>query len=126
MVYAAIQKHYHAALLGTGIVLICSVVGFVVLGTGSMIGNPVCRNLAAMSFCVLIIVILNRYEIGNRISYRLGKCSYELFLIHFFVMSVLVQFHIASSVILGLLTIVLSVVGAIMVNKLAGLIYKRS
>lgn len=126
MIYAVIEKHYIAALLGTGIVLLCSVAGFVVLGTESVIGNPVCRNLAAMSFCALIIVILNRYEIGNRITYRLGQCSYELFLIHFFVMSVLVQFHIASSVILGLLTIVLSVVGAMMVNKLAGLIYKKS
>ena len=47
-----------------------------------MIGNPIARNLAAVSFCLWVLSILQKVTVEHWLLQWLGKISYEIFLIH--------------------------------------------
>lgn len=55
------------------------------LSEGSFIGNVVGRNLASLSLCIIVILILVSVSVGNKMVNYMGKISYEIFLIHPFV-----------------------------------------
>lgn len=46
------------------------------------VGVFLCRNIASVSFCFAILLILEKVKIGNKMSLMLGMVSYEIYLIH--------------------------------------------
>lgn len=91
-----ISDYFRVLIIGLSIVLAGSFFAFFGLGNNSIIGNPIARNIASISFCVIVIVLLNKYSIGNRVSVFLGKCSYEIFLVHSHVIAIMKQFDFNS------------------------------
>ena len=73
------------------------VIGIVFLGVfctlffmqEGILGNLVARNCASLIFAILVIMWLHRFSIGNMVSVWLGKYSYEIFLFHPLLISVL-------------------------------------
>lgn len=78
--------------------------------TGSILG----RNLAAVCFTLLIVLILYNIKLGNRVTRFLGKVSFEIYLIHplviyFFHSSIInIKNNIYYSWIVIIVTIILS------------------
>ena len=70
-------------------VLITSMVAFFLLGNDSVLGNPIARNVASVSFCMMTVLLLRKFRVINSVSVYLGRCSYEIFLIHPYVLSIL-------------------------------------
>lgn len=111
-----VGEHFRALWMScTGVCALCFV-GFGMAGRQSFIGDVVCRNLLVLSFCMLTVVVLDGIRLGNRLLQILGECSYEIFLIHFFVMSVLVKFSLHSVFAESMLTIGISIAGAVVVH----------
>lgn len=120
---------YYTLLGILAVVLIGSVAAFFALGNDNVLGNPVARNIASMSFCMMIVMLLYRFRIGNPISVFLGKCSYEIFLLHPYVLSVLKVVPVESKNVLGILTVVMTIFLAYIIHWLLGLfrsLYKPS
>lgn len=71
-------------LKGIAALFICglSIVLFFLLGNDSIIGNPIARNIAALSFCIWLLFFLDRVKIDYSICKWFGKFSYEIFLFH--------------------------------------------
>lgn len=101
-----------ALLLITGAAMIL----FFVLGNDSVLGNPIARNAASVSFGSAVIVLLYRVRVGNRMSRLLGKCSYEIFLVHPYMMSLLSEVSAESKILYGILVVVLSVIFAFLIH----------
>lgn len=70
---------------------IAMVIFFLTEGTGAL-GDVVARNVAAVVFCMIVCSFLYKIQLYNPVSYWLGKCSYEIYLIHFYVISILQQY----------------------------------
>lgn len=100
-------------------VLILSMLAFFTLGNESVWGNPVARNVASMCFCMMTLIALSKIEIGNALSRACGKCSYEIFLIHPFVMGVLESVLESSKLLFAVLTIVITLITAYFLNILS-------
>lgn len=96
-------------LLGAGVCLGTSMLAFFVLGNDSVVGNPIARNIASVSFCIIILLLLEKIQIGNKVSQFFGKFSYEIFLVHPFVLSRLKRVAIESSLVYALMAIVLTI-----------------
>lgn len=96
---------------------------FFVLGNDSIIGNPVARNVASVSFCIIIILILEEVKIGNKLSRFLGKCSYEIFLIHPFVLGELGGLIDVNIVVYGLLTIFITIFLSYVIHIISEMIF---
>lgn len=101
-------------LLVTGI----SIVLFFVLGNESVIGNPFARNIASVSFGIAVIMLLYRVKIGNKTSCLLGRCSYEIFLVHPYMIFVMSKMAVKPNLLFGILVIVLSVLLACLIHLL--------
>lgn len=65
-------------LLTTGIMILL----FYVLGSDSIAGNLIARNIASAAFTAFCFCLLGKIQIGNEVSFWLGKYSYEIYLIH--------------------------------------------
>lgn len=65
-----------------GLLTCLSIALFFFLDEGSIIGDIVARNIASLSFALMVIILLYCVKIGNNISKWLGKYSYEIFLFH--------------------------------------------
>lgn len=105
---------------GLAIVLVVSMAAFFLLGNDSVLGNPIARNVASVSFCMITVLLLNKFRMINSASLLLGKCSYEIFLIHPYILSILREFSIESKGLLGILTVVLTVILAYFIHLLIG------
>lgn len=93
------------------LVLFISIVLFYVLPEHSMVGSLIGRNLAAICFTLLVIKVLSKLEVGNKVTNFLGNISLEVFLIHPLVISCLHSsiIYIKSNLIYAWLVIVLSI-----------------
>ena len=100
---------YCALFVFLAFILIISITAFFVLGNNSILGNPVARNIASLSFCVIVIMLLYRLRVENCVSIFLGECSYEIFLVHPYVLAILKAMSVTSKEILGIATAVLTV-----------------
>ena len=92
------------------LILVMSMTAFFVLGNESILGNPVARNIASLSFVVITVMLLHKFRVVNLASVFLGKCSYEIFLVHPYILSILSKMSIESMALLGILTITLTIV----------------
>lgn len=71
---------------GTALVVFFTL-AFFILGNESIIGNPASRNLAAIFFCITTVTALCKVCIGNKAATYLGNCSYEIYLIHPYILA---------------------------------------
>lgn len=101
-----------------------SIIAFFILGNGSVLGNPIARNIASVSFGIAVIMLLHRLKIGNRISCLLGEFSYEIFLVHPYMLSILSAVSDKSKALFGILTVVLSITSAYLIHFLIDRIFK--
>lgn len=60
----------------------------------------VARDVAAVVFCMIVCSFLYKVQLFNPVSHWLGKCSYEIYLIHFYVISILQQ-YISNKILLS-------------------------
>lgn len=105
-----------------GIILMLSMITFYVLGNESVLGNPIARNIASLCFCIMILIMLSEVEIGNMASRFLGKCSYEIFLVHPFVQDILKNVMSISIILYAVLVIVISISIAFALNHMMNLL----
>ncbi len=92
-------------------------------------GDYLLRIILGIALISLVLSLTYRLRVGNRASYYLGKISYEIFLTHGFVMSLLVAlndsyFSLSSGVFI-LLTFGLTIILAVPFNSLNSLISKQ-
>lgn len=110
-------------------VLIVSILLFMVIGNESIIGNPVARNVAAVTFCFVVLILLSEFKIGNPFSELLGKCSYEIFLLHPFVQSLCSDLLDKSEILYSwcviAITIILSIAIHYPINKCLGFVDRK-
>lgn len=75
-------RHYF--IKNVALLSVCGIcfIFFFLLVNDSVIGNPIARNLAAVSFCLCVISISQKITVEHWLLQWLGKISYEIFLIH--------------------------------------------
>jgi Protein involved in polysaccharide intercellular adhesin (PIA) synthesis/biofilm formation len=113
-----LKKYWFKSILtGTALVIVFTL-AFFILGNESIIGNPVSRNLAAIFFCITTVTALCKIGIGNKATALLGDCSYEIYLIHPYVLAEL-RGRIAEPFLYAVAVIIITVLGAYLI-KLAG------
>lgn len=103
---------------GFALVLSVSMAAFFLLGNDSLLGNPIARNIASVSFSVITVMLLHNFRVANYVSVLLGKCSYEIFLIHPYILSILRKLPVESMVLLGILTVLLTLILAYFMHLL--------
>ena len=113
-----IADKFWIIILGFGSILVVATMAFLFWGNESILGNPVARNAASLSFCIVTLALLSRVEIGNSVSRCLGKCSYEIYLVHPFVLSFLSGIKLNSNIIFCWLTIGSSVLLAVIIHNI--------
>ncbi|MCH5248450.1 MAG: acyltransferase family protein [Lachnospiraceae bacterium] len=76
-----------------------------------IIGDLIGRNIASVSFVIIVIICLYRFKLGNMVSRKLGKYSYEIFLFHPILIAVL-RPYIDNNAVYALLVIALTIIAA--------------
>lgn len=89
-----------------------------------IIGDLVGRNIASVSFTVIVIICLHRFRLGNPVSLWLGRYSYEIFLFHP-VFIALLRPYIINDVMYALLVISFTIIAAWVYRTFADLIKDR-
>lgn len=110
------NRYFTILLLGFGVLLMLSLGVFFLLGNDSVLGNPVARNSASVSFCVTVLLLLEKFRVGGKPACILGKYSYEIFLVHPYVLALLKQTGIASQFVFGIICILISLGGAVILH----------
>ncbi len=100
-------------------VLMIISMGLFFIDEEGLVGDLIGRNIASVSFVMLVIFILYRFKPGNPVSFWLGKCSYEIFLVHPVFIAAL-RPEISNDVIFAFAVIILSVVSAYIYCLAAG------
>lgn len=123
-----IADHFRMLFAGCVVVLGLSMFIFFAWSNVSIAGvmvihNPVARNMASMSFCAIVIMLLSKYEVGNKISAFLGRCSYEIFLIHPSIMAALLNVF-DSHLVYAVVSMGVSVAAAVVLHWICGKIFK--
>ena len=119
---AALHKHYFMKNIALLIACVICMITFFVLGNDSVIGNPIARNLAAVFFCLWVLSILQKVKIEHRILLKLGKISYEIFLLHPFWINV-VGNYVTEPWGYILLVIILTIVSSALLQRVIAQIH---
>lgn len=77
-----IKKLVHKSFIGGLLILEALSVATFFVWKGDILANILARNIASLVFCVLVILFLHKVKLNNKYSLFLGRCSYEIFLIH--------------------------------------------
>lgn len=80
------------------------------------VGLVCARNIAAITFSLLCFLILYRYHMGNKVSNYMGKISYDIFLIHPFVIKLLAN-KFSSDLLYAWLVIFITIAISILIYK---------
>lgn len=108
----------------SGVVTLACIALFFWLGNDSFIGNPVARNMAAASFCIMVVTILQKVMLKNYATMWLGVCSYEIFLVHPYVLAI-VSNRIGNRIVYILVVVASTVFLAFGSHHLMEIICKR-
>lgn len=90
----------------------------------SFFGSVIARNIASVDFIVLIILFGFKFKIGNRISYWLGRYSYEIYLFHIMFVTVFQEIVEMSPFLYGGIVILCTMICSIVYNKIEYIITK--
>lgn len=104
------------------IILGLSMVGFFMF-PNQIVGILFCRNIASVSFCMIIILILEKLSLGNKINLFLGKYSYEIFLIHPLIIKEVSKFK-CSDYMFCIIVIIATIALAVIIHKICELLSK--
>lgn len=88
-------------------------------------GEYLLKCMLGIAITALVIMIVTHFRLGNRLSVELGKISFEIFLYHGFVISLLNKYTHFSSGVFIFLTVVLTITLAFVMNRLDSIIVKR-
>jgi peptidoglycan/LPS O-acetylase OafA/YrhL len=92
-----------------------SIVTFYLLGDNNLLGNAIARNAAAIFFTLLLLIALLKYQIGNKVSRFLGEVSYEIFLIHPYVISIM-KHYLEDAFLFSVLCFVITIILAYLIH----------
>ena len=118
------NRRFIILFLGFSTLLLLGLGGFFLLGNDSVLGNPIARNVASVSFCVTVLLLLGKFRVGGKAAGLLGRCSYEIFLVHLYVLSLLKQMDIASQLVFSIVAIIVSLVAAIILHEVTAKIFQ--
>lgn len=124
--FAAFAKNRYF-LKSAAFVLCSGVLGVLYLKfkTVYFFGEYLLKILLGIAITALVMIIVTRFRLGNKISLQLGKISFEIFLYHGFIISLLNKYtHFSSGVFISL-TVLLTIAVAFVMNRLDGLIVKQ-
>lgn len=77
-----LQKRWWCwGLAGTSVMVLFGL-GFLLLESTQPLPASICKNIVAAMVVFVLIVLLSRVKIGNRLSYFLGTISFEIYLYH--------------------------------------------
>lgn len=113
------NRYFIILLLGFGALLLLALGGFFLLGNDSVLGNPIARNAASVSFCVTVLLLLGKFRVGGKTARSLGVYSYEIFLVHPYVLSLFKQMDIASQLVYSFACIGVSLAIALILHRIA-------
>lgn len=107
-------------LFGLGLVLIICFALFFKLPQHNLVGVIFARNMAALAFVIILIIILSKIRVGNWITVYLGRISYEIYLIHPMLIAVYRSelVYINNDCFYSLVVIMSSVILASVINRL--------
>lgn len=86
-------------------------------GIDNVIMHIIMRNIVSLLFVMSMICITLRVKIGNRIAEFLGEISYELYLVHFILLTPAARIIGSDSYLYSLVIIVMSIVLAGMIHR---------
>ena len=121
-----INKNYYKC-MGVGIiVLFISISIFFINSSQNFLTLAISRNVAALIFTLLTILLLKKFIIKNRFTEFLGRISFELYFIHFVFISFFhsINFYVENNILYGLCVIFASVFLATILNKVNKIISK--
>ena len=91
----------------------------------SFTGNVIARTFASTSFCIIVLLVLECWSIGNVFSRWLGEISYEIYLVHPLVIRCIDKNTIPSDYIYTIVVILVTIVVSKVFHFLLRKIYNR-
>ena len=108
---------------GLFVIMAVSMLGFFVY-ENTFFGNVIARNVASVSFCMIVILMLEVVSIGNTYSEILSVISYEVFLVHGYVIGSMKEIGLTDYVFtVGVITV--SVVLSVVLKKIDSMMLVR-
>lgn len=112
-----IKKNYYGT-CGMITIILCLAVGvFYFFDDRNVIGNIFARNIASVSFVLLVIVFAYKVELGNKLSFWIGKYSYEIYLFHLTFIIILKHMILISPILYAITVVCMTLVCSILYNK---------
>lgn len=108
----------YACILVYGILVGVSILSFYALGEENFVGNVIGRNVASFTFVILIILLLCKFKIGNKMSFFLGKYSFEIFVFHQLVIDIM-RPYIENDILYSLFVILVTIMLAVLYRNIA-------
>lgn len=111
-----VSKHW---ILNVMILSICMIIsmGLFFVKEDWMGGALLGRNIASVSFVIIVIICLYRFKLGNFVSLRLGQYSYEIFLFHPVFIKVL-RPYIMNYLIYSFAVIAITIIAAVLYREI--------
>lgn len=116
-------KHWIGKTAVLGIVLSVSIILFFILPERSISGAIISRNVASLSFCCIVTILLRKIKIGNKLTEFLGKISFEIYLVHPLVISIYLsnRIQMKNDILYTIAVIGTSIFSALALNKIVSL-----
>lgn len=110
-----LQKNYLKCFAGSIFIFLLSL-GVFFIGEDTVWGVVVARNIAALSFTVIMIMLLYKVKLSNFISNYCGKISYEIYLVHFY-MLIYLKPYFENKLIYAFAVVILTIIVSAIMNK---------
>lgn len=118
-----LKKNYLFKIIACSFTVFGFILLFFVTGEGSFWGDLVARNIASTVFSVLILLILFKVKLGK--VFCLGGLSYEIFLIHFWILDFFLEFQ-ERSLCYAVLCIIFTILCALALKKINKVIFSST
>lgn len=112
-----VVDHYITILLLGLLITGGSILSFILLGNGSIFGNPIARNIASTAFVCVIISALYKVSVGNKVSAWCGRHSYEIYLFHIMYINILKKYFLNNPLIYGISIVFATIVSSWIYKK---------
>lgn len=99
--------------------VVCGIGLYFMLGEDNFAGTLIGRNVASAAFCIVIILLLEKIAIGNSAAAWLGIFSYEIYLVHPFVIVLVDCMKINSIYVYSVAVIAITILVSIVIHKIS-------